>query len=85
MPREVLTLLRELQQREQVAFLLITHDPGILRGMADDVAVLKDGCLVEYGATEQVPSHPQHPYTRALIAAGHFSAASTRNTASSGS
>ena len=68
--KEVLTLLRELQQREAVAFLLITHDLGILAGMADDLAVLRGGEIVETGPVASVLAAPRHDYTRALIAAG---------------
>lgn len=69
--KEVLSLLQELQHREQVAFLLITHDLSILPGMADDLVVLKDGRIVEKGPQDQVLNAPCHAYTRALIEAGN--------------
>jgi microcin C transport system ATP-binding protein len=52
-----------------MSLLFITHDLGIVRKIADRVCVMKDGKIVEQGAVEQVFSAPQHPYTRALLAA----------------
>ena len=47
--------------------ILITHNFGIIRGLADKVAVMFRGRLVEFGSTESILRQPQHPYTRALI------------------
>ncbi|MGP8170763.1 ABC transporter ATP-binding protein [Rhodoblastus sp.] len=66
---QILKLLRELQQRHGMAILFITHDLGIVRRMADEVAVMKLGQVVEAGATEQIFTAPRHDYTRMLIAA----------------
>ncbi|WP_291825451.1 ABC transporter ATP-binding protein [Bosea sp. (in: a-proteobacteria)] len=64
---QVLTLLKELQQRHGTALLFITHNFGVVAEIADRVAVMRSGELVEYGAVGDVLTNPQHPYTRALI------------------
>lgn len=66
---EVLALLAELQRETGMALLLITHDLGVVARLADDVAVMYAGQIVESGAAEQVFYKPAHPYTRALQAA----------------
>ena len=66
--RQILALLRDLKTRRGMSILLITHNFGILGGIADRVAVMFRGRLVEAGITEDVLRAPQHPYTRALIA-----------------
>ena len=66
---QILTLLKELQKRLGMAMLFITHDLGIVRRLADTVCVMKEGKIVERGPVEQVFSAPEHPYTRALLAA----------------
>jgi peptide/nickel transport system ATP-binding protein len=65
----ILDLLLELQERTGVAMLLITHDLGVARLMSDRVHVMRRGVFVEDGEVEQVVGHPQHEYTRALLAA----------------
>jgi oligopeptide/dipeptide ABC transporter ATP-binding protein len=65
---EILTLLGELKAEKKMALLLITHDPRILRGLADRVAVMYGGRVVEDGSLDQVFHSPQHPYTKALLA-----------------
>ena len=67
--RQVLDLLRRLQVERGLSYLLITHDVDVVRAMAHDVMVIKDGRVVESGPARQVLSEPQDPYTRALIAA----------------
>jgi oligopeptide/dipeptide ABC transporter ATP-binding protein len=64
---QILDLLRELQQRLGMAILLITHNLGIVGGMADDLAVMYAGQVVEQGPAEAVLRRPLHPYTAALI------------------
>ncbi len=64
---QILQLLKDLQQQLGMAILLITHDLGIVRHMADRVYVMKDGHLVEHNATRQLFSAPQHDYTKMLI------------------
>jgi peptide/nickel transport system ATP-binding protein len=65
---EILALMKELQTRKQTAILFITHDFGIVRQMADRVAVMKDGVIVETGPRDQVLDSPSHGYTQQLIA-----------------
>ncbi len=65
---QILDLLTELQQRNGMAVLLITHDLNLVRRFADRIAVMEDGRIVETGAVAQVFGDPQHPYTRKLIA-----------------
>ncbi|MFM8576820.1 MAG: ATP-binding cassette domain-containing protein, partial [Limnohabitans sp.] len=67
--QQILVLLKGLQQRRGVAYLLITHDLDVLRAMAHEVMVLQGGQVVESGAAEQVFSRPAHPYTRGLLSA----------------
>jgi len=65
---QIIDLLRELKGQLHMSILLITHNFGIIGGIADRVAVMYRGKIVETGPTEQVLHSPQHPYTRALIA-----------------
>lgn len=62
----ILKLLQDLQQ-QGVTLLFVTHNLGVVRAIADRVAVLKNGHIVEYGETDQVLSHPQHTYTKTLL------------------
>jgi microcin C transport system ATP-binding protein len=64
---QILELLRRLRRETGMALLLITHDLGIVRHMADRVAVMRHGEIVESGVTEEVFANPRHPYTRQLI------------------
>jgi len=66
---QILHLIHDLQRRKGTAVLFITHDFGVVAEIADRVAVMQRGVLVESGTAEQVLEHPRHPYTRALIAA----------------
>jgi len=66
---QILDLLNELKQRLNMALLLITHDLGIVRKMADDIHVMTDGRVVEHNTPEALFSHPQHDYTRKLLSA----------------
>ncbi len=66
---QILALLKDLQKRLGMAMLFITHDLGIVRRLAETVCVMKDGKIVEQGPVEGVFTAPQHPYTRALLAA----------------
>jgi microcin C transport system ATP-binding protein len=65
---EVLRLLQELQARLGMAILLITHDLTIVRKVADRVAVMRHGLIVEQAPTARLFAHPEHPYTRHLLA-----------------
>ena len=64
---QIMDQLRELKSKLGMAIILITHNFGIINGIADKVAVMYRGRIVEHGATAVVLSNPQHPYTRALI------------------
>jgi microcin C transport system ATP-binding protein len=66
---QILALLKELQTRLGMAMLFITHDLGIVRRIAETVCVMKEGKIVETGPVADVFERPQHPYTRALLAA----------------
>jgi ABC-type dipeptide/oligopeptide/nickel transport system ATPase component len=64
---QIMDQLRELKSKVDMAIILITHNFGIINGIADRVAVMFRGKIVEYGETRSVLTNPQHPYTRALI------------------
>ena len=66
---EILDLLRDLRQRLGLALLMITHDLGIVAEMADRVAVMRAGQIVEHATVQELFSSPAHPYTRELLAA----------------
>ena len=66
---QILELLQELRERLGMALLLITHDLGIVRKMADRVYVMNDGRIVESGPRRRVFDAPEHSYTRHLLAA----------------
>ena len=66
---QILRLLRDLRDRFGMALLLITHDLGIVRKMADRVCVMTQGEIVEAGSTEEIFARPQHAYTRRLLEA----------------
>jgi peptide/nickel transport system ATP-binding protein len=65
---QVLQLLADQQARTGMAVVLVTHDMGVVAHMADDVAVLYGGQVVEQAPVEALFADPQHPYTRALLA-----------------
>ncbi len=66
---QILKLLKELQAKRGMAMLFITHDLGIVRKVAKDVAVMQNGRIVEAGPVNRVFANPQHDYTKALLAA----------------
>jgi peptide/nickel transport system ATP-binding protein len=66
---QVLNLLCHLREQLGIALLFVTHDLAAARAVADEVAVMHEGLLVERGPTEAIFSAPQHPYTRELLAA----------------
>jgi peptide/nickel transport system ATP-binding protein len=65
----ILNLLNDLQRREDVSYLFISHDLGVVRYLSDRIAVLYLGRVMEIGPAETVFSGPQHPYTEALLSA----------------
>jgi peptide/nickel transport system ATP-binding protein len=64
----ILDLLQEIQTRRQMAIIFVTHDLGIIAKIADQVAVMYQGQIVEAGTVEQIFQQPQHPYTKGLLA-----------------
>ena len=66
---QILKLLADLQKQTGMALLFITHDLGIVRKFARRVSVMTSGRIVEQGPTEEIFTHPQHAYTRHLLAA----------------
>jgi oligopeptide/dipeptide ABC transporter ATP-binding protein len=66
---QILNLLSELQEDLGLTYLFITHDLSVVRYLADQVAVMYLGQIVEQGGTERIFEDPQHPYTRGLLAA----------------
>ncbi len=67
--QQVLKLLQRLQREKGLSYLLITHDVDVIRAMAHQVLVMKDGHVVEAGTVDQVLDAPQNPYTQTLVAA----------------
>ena len=65
----ILNLLNDLQRSEDVSYLFISHDLGVVRYLADRIAVLYLGRIMEIGPADQVFNPPQHPYTEALLSA----------------
>ncbi len=65
---QILDLLRSLRDRRGLAMLFITHDLGVVAQIADDVAVMHRGAVVEYGPVAELLRSPEHAYTRALLA-----------------
>lgn len=66
---EILDLMRNLRNKLDSAIVLITHDMGVVADLADRIAVMRRGLIVETGTAEQIFHNPQHPYTQALLAA----------------
>ena len=67
--KQVVALLRELQEKYGLTYLFISHDLAVVRAMAHDMIVIKDGKVVERGPSHDVFEAPQHPYTKELLAA----------------
>lgn len=64
---QIMNLLKKLQREKKISIILITHDLSLIAEIADKVAIMYAGKIVEYGTAEQVYLNPQHPYTRALL------------------
>ena len=65
---EILKLLRKLQAETGMGMVFITHDLGVVAEIADDVAVMHNGEILERGTVQEIMNHPQHPYTQGLLA-----------------
>ncbi len=66
---QILGLIQDLQEETGAAVIMITHDMGVVAEIADRVVVMKSAKVVEQGPVEEIFAHPQHPYTKALLAA----------------
>jgi microcin C transport system ATP-binding protein len=66
---QIVDLLRDLQRRHQLAYLFISHDLKVIRALADEIIVMRDGRVVERGPADQILDAPREPYTQALMAA----------------
>jgi peptide/nickel transport system ATP-binding protein len=66
---QVLNLMQDLQDRHGVTYLFISHDIAVVDLVCDEVLVLHQGRIVEHGTPDELFTHPQHPYTRRLLAA----------------
>jgi len=66
---QILNLILRLQEEERFACVLVTHDLGVVRVLANDVLVLRGGEVVEHAAADDLFAHPEHEYTRSLLAA----------------
>jgi oligopeptide transport system ATP-binding protein len=65
---QILELINKLKRERDLSVIFITHDLGVVANMADRIAVMYAGKIVEYGTSEDVFYHPAHPYTWALLA-----------------
>lgn len=68
---EVIQEFKRLVEKQQTTLIFISHDLGLVREIADDIAVMKDGTIIEYGSKEQLFTAPQQPYTQFLLNARH--------------
>jgi peptide/nickel transport system ATP-binding protein len=66
---QIINLLKDLQEKRKLTYLFISHDLSVVEHISDSVGVMYLGNLVEYGTTEEIFSHPLHPYTQALFSA----------------
>ena len=66
--KTIIELLRDLQQKHNLAIIFISHDLGVIAQIADEVAVMYKGEIVEHGEAQQILHNPQHPYTKGLLA-----------------
>ncbi|MEK5331927.1 ABC transporter ATP-binding protein [Lysinibacillus sp. FSL W8-0992] len=64
---QILSIMKQMQERLGTSIILITHDLGVVAGMCDRVIVMKEGEIVEEGTTEEIFANPQHPYTKKLL------------------
>ncbi|MDR2564733.1 MAG: ABC transporter ATP-binding protein [Bifidobacteriaceae bacterium] len=81
---QIIRLLRELQATTGVSYLFISHDLAVVRALADRIAVMRNGRIVETGPAEQIYSAPRHPYTEALLRAARYQQADPDNRPATG-
>ena len=67
--KQILNLFLELQEKDGMSIMMVTHDIGVAAQVADEIAIMYGGIIMEYGSTREVLEEPANPYTRALIAA----------------
>ena len=80
---QIIELLKNLQKKHKMTYLFITHDLRVIRALADEVAVMQNGKIVESGPAREIFHNPQHPYTRKLFAAAFELAADQNQVANS--
>ena len=66
---QIVELLRDLQKKHDLAYLFISHDLKVVRAVSHEIAVMRQGRVVEYGSAQQIIDDPKDPYTKALMAA----------------
>jgi microcin C transport system ATP-binding protein len=66
---QIVDLLRDLQVRHRLAYMFISHDLRVVRALSDELIVMRDGRVVEYGPAAEIFANPRQPYTQALISA----------------
>ncbi len=69
MQKQIVDLLRDLQQAHDLSYIFISHDLSVVRAMADTIIVMRGGRIVEEGPVEDIFSNPRDPYTQALLGA----------------
>ena len=67
--KQVLTLLNRIQEQRGISYIFISHDMAAIRAMSDRIGVMKDGCLIEVGPSDEVLRYPRNKYTQELITA----------------
>lgn len=67
--KQVLTLLNRIQEQRGISYIFISHDMAAIRAMSDRIGVMKDGCLIEVGPSDEVLRYPRNKYTQELISA----------------
>jgi microcin C transport system ATP-binding protein len=69
---QIIDLLKNLQKKFNMTYLFISHDLRVIKAIANHLAVMKEGIIVETGATQDIFANPQHPYTQALLKAAYL-------------
>ena len=66
---QILDMLRDLQQEYKITYIFISHDLHVVQSICNNMAVMKDGEIIEYGKSNEIINNPKHEYTRQLIEA----------------